>query len=55
MTGKLFWSDPCLTILDTTVRAVSGNSVTLQETIFYACSGGQESDSGTIGGSHGFS
>lgn len=51
MTRKLFWVDPYLTILDTIVRAVDGNTITLKDTIFYAFSGGQESDSGTIGGS----
>lgn len=50
MTKKLFWEDPYLANFETTVESVVGNSVTLQETIFYAYSGGQESDTGTIGG-----
>ncbi|PLX42760.1 MAG: alanyl-tRNA editing protein [Deltaproteobacteria bacterium] len=50
MTQKLFWSAPYLDILSTTVSSVKDDLVTLQETIFYAFSGGQESDSGTIGG-----
>ena len=50
MTKKIFWKDPYLTELETTVQTVDGNQVTLRETIFYAFSGGQESDRGTIGG-----
>jgi Ser-tRNA(Ala) deacylase AlaX len=50
MTLKRFWSDPYLTRLDTVITAVNGPDVTVAETIFYAFSGGQESDSGTIGG-----
>ncbi len=49
MTKKLFWEDPYRTALDTVVDSVDGNLVFLRETIFYAFSGGQESDSGTIG------
>ncbi len=50
MVEKLFWQDPYRTSLDTRVATVSGEEVTLAETIFYAFSGGQESDAGTIGG-----
>jgi Ser-tRNA(Ala) deacylase AlaX len=50
MVTKLFWQDPYLTQLDTHITHVEGNDVTVAETIFYAFSGGQESDSGTIGG-----
>ena len=50
MTQKLFWQDPYLTCLDTHITRVDGNDVTVAETIFYAFSGGQESDHGTIGG-----
>lgn len=50
MVKKIFWQDPYLTELDTTVQSVNGNRITLNETIFYAFSGGQESDWGTIGG-----
>ncbi len=32
------------------VQTANGNKITVAETIFYAFSGGQESDSGTIGG-----
>jgi Ser-tRNA(Ala) deacylase AlaX len=50
MTRKIFWADPYLTRLETRVAAVSGLEVMLDETIFYALSGGQESDEGSIGG-----
>ena len=50
MTIKVFWQDPYLTELNTTVESVNSNNITLKETIFYAFSGGQESDYGTIGG-----
>ena len=50
MTKKIFWQDPYLTELDTTVQTVNGNQITVSETIFYAFSGGQESDRGTISG-----
>jgi len=49
-TKKIFWQDPYLTELETNVLTVNGNQITLKETIFYAFSGGQESDHGTIGG-----
>jgi Ser-tRNA(Ala) deacylase AlaX len=47
---KLFWDEPYRTRLDTRVAAVDGDDLRLAETIFYAFSGGQESDTGTIGG-----
>ena len=50
MTIKLFWQDPYRTTLDTRIAAVGDDVVRLEETIFYALSGGQESDHGTIGG-----
>lgn len=50
MTRKLFWTDPYLARLDTRVGEVAGDLVTLEETIFFAFSGGQESDAGTIAG-----
>lgn len=50
MTQKIFWQDPYLIELETTVQSVDGNRITLRETIFYAFSGGQESDHGTING-----
>jgi len=50
MTVKLFWDEPYRTTLNTSVSAVEGECVSLRETIFYALSGGQESDAGTING-----
>jgi Ser-tRNA(Ala) deacylase AlaX len=50
MTQKIFWQDPYLTRLDTRTTRVDGNDVAVAETIFYAFSGGQESDSGTLAG-----
>lgn len=47
---KLFWTDPYMTSLTTRVRSVVGNDVTVEQTIFYAFSGGQESDRGTFNG-----
>jgi len=48
MTQKIFWQNPYLTELSTTVTSVQGNKITVKETIFYAFSGGQESDYGSI-------
>jgi Ser-tRNA(Ala) deacylase AlaX len=50
MTRKVFWEDPYLTTLETRVAGVDGADVRLDASIFYAESGGQESDAGTIGG-----
>ena len=50
MTDKIFWQNPYLTELDTHITGVNGDAVTTAATIFYAFSGGQESDAGTIGG-----
>jgi Ser-tRNA(Ala) deacylase AlaX len=49
MTHKRFWQDPYLTHLDTHITGVNGADITVAATIFYAFSGGQESDRGTIG------
>ena len=48
MTRKIFWEDPYRTELATQVAAVDGDEVTLEATILYAMSGGQESDAGSI-------
>jgi alanyl-tRNA synthetase len=50
MTKKLFWTDPYQTSADTVVATVDGADVTVQSTVFFAFSGGQESDAGSIGG-----
>ncbi|MFC0187149.1 hypothetical protein ACFFJY_02560 [Fictibacillus aquaticus] len=50
MVKKLFWQDPYATELNTCLKSVNGNEITVDQTIFYAFSGGQESDAGTIGG-----
>lgn len=50
MTHKVFWDDPYQVELESTVSRVDGPCIELEETIFYAESGGQESDVGTIGG-----
>ena len=50
MVNKLFWTDPYQRDLDTTVTSVNGNVITVKDTIFYAFSGGQESDEGTFNG-----
>jgi Ser-tRNA(Ala) deacylase AlaX len=50
MTLKLFWQDPYRTTLDTKVVAVDNDRIRLAETIFFAFSGGQESDAGTLAG-----
>jgi alanyl-tRNA synthetase len=51
MTRKVFWEDPYLTQLETSITSVRGSEITVAQTIFYAFAGGQESDAGTIGGS----
>ena len=50
MVRKLFWENPYATRLETHIAKVNEDDVTLEATIFYAFSGGQESDTGTIGG-----
>lgn len=50
MTTKAFWMDSYATSLETAVSAVDGADVELASTIFFAFSGGQESDQGTIAG-----
>ncbi len=48
VTQKLFWADPYQTSFETHVTSVNGNDLTVAQTIFYAFSGGQESDAGTF-------
>jgi Predicted metal-dependent hydrolases related to alanyl-tRNA synthetase HxxxH domain len=47
---KVFWENPYLAELTAKVTGVDGAKVTLDKTIAYAFSGGQESDHGTING-----
>lgn len=47
---KVFWEDPYLSRLTSEVSRVEGRSVWLASSIFFAFSGGQESDAGTISG-----
>jgi Ser-tRNA(Ala) deacylase AlaX len=47
---KVFWADPYLNELACSVTAVRDDAITVDQTIFFAFSGGQESDAGTIGG-----
>lgn len=49
MTKKLFHSDPYQTTCQAVVESIDGNIVALDQTVFFAFSGGQESDHGTIG------
>lgn len=49
MTKKLFWVDPYCTQHEATITWCEGADVKLDATIFFAFSGGQESDQGTIG------
>ena len=46
---KLFWINPYLAECDAIITTVSGNLITLSQTIAYAFEGGQQSDIGTIG------
>lgn len=50
MTTMIFWTDPYLSELATSVTAVDGDIVMLKETILFAFRGGQERDHGTIAG-----
>ncbi len=47
---KVFWLDPYKSELNAKVTGVNGNDITLDKTIAFAFSGGQQSDAGTIGG-----
>ena len=47
---KVFWEDPYQTELHTKIQSVENDIVTLEETIVYPFSGGQQSDDGTING-----
>lgn len=50
MLKKLFWQDPYLKECNAIVTAIEDNKVWLDQTVFFAFSGGQASDKGTING-----
>ncbi len=50
MTIKLFWRDPYQTQCTAKVTSINGMKVKVDQTCFYAFSGGQQSDEGTIAG-----
>ncbi len=50
MVRKIFWLDAYRTALETRIAGVDDQRVRLEETIFFAFSGGQESDAGTLAG-----
>ncbi len=47
-TERLFWVDPYLQEFTATVTSIEGNAVVLDRTAFYANSGGQIGDTGTL-------
>lgn len=49
MSKKIFWEDPYQTSHDTFVTSVDGADIRVLSTVFFAFSGGQESDRGYIG------
>ena len=51
MVEKIFWKNPYLNQIETYVTSVQGDNIAVEQTIFYAFSGGQEGDTGTIGNS----
>lgn len=46
---KIFWENPYLKQLETKITSINNDIITLDRTIAFAFSGGQQSDSGTIG------
>lgn len=49
MTTKLFWENPYLMECKAKITEINSNKVKVDKTVFFAFSGGQESDEGTIG------
>ncbi len=47
---KVFWENPYLTEIEAKVTSANDNVITLDKTVVFAFSGGQQSDSGTIAG-----
>ncbi len=50
MVERIFWHDPYMKECAAVVEAIEDNRVWLDRTVFFAFSGGQASDKGTIGG-----
>lgn len=50
MVKKIFWENPYQDECKAIVTHIEGNKIKLDQTIFFAFSGGQESDSGSING-----
>jgi len=50
MTKKLYWEDAYLKEFDAKLIAINGNQIALDQTCFYAKSGGQLADTGEING-----
>lgn len=47
---KVFWENPYMTEIESKITSVNNDIITLDRTIAFAFSGGQQSDSGAIGG-----
>lgn len=47
---KVFWENPYLAEINAKITSANNNLITLDQTIAFAFSGGQQSDSGIIGG-----
>lgn len=47
---KVFWENPYLAEIHAKVTSVGNDTITLDQTVAFPFSGGQQSDSGTIGG-----
>lgn len=50
MVQKIFRENPYMDSCEASVASAEGNEITLDKTVFFAFAGGQQSDSGTIGG-----
>lgn len=48
--NKVFWENPYLTEIQANITSIEYDTITLDRTIAFAFSGGQQSDAGTIGG-----
>lgn len=48
-TKKMFWEEPYLSEIEARIRSIKGSVITVDKTIAYAFTGGQQSDSGKIG------